>query len=195
MPVTLDDIERAVFGVPVLRFGRIDNEAAVITGARTELLLADLMANGAIDAILRFAAFLLRRIERKMRKDLPEPAMQLGFVARNGHVANGAFVFDIGARVRMVDGFAARAGLPIRIARGVGHHAGAPVEADGNIAPGPSGQAVMAGDAAIGSLESHFRFVFGCARCLREQNGGEEAKVRPHHQPSVSLPSCQSQRT
>src|ERR1700722_9945392 len=59
----------------------------------------------------------------------------------------------------MIDTFTANASLPIRIARGIGHDTGAPVEADGNIFAGGSDKAVVAGPAAVGSLKLRLQVV------------------------------------
>src|ERR1700722_9940718 len=59
----------------------------------------------------------------------------------------------------MIDTFTANAGLPVRIARGIGHDAGAPVEADGNIFAGRSNKAVVACQTAVGSLKFRLQVV------------------------------------
>src|SRR6266481_7827746 len=88
-----------------------------------------------------------------MRENGAKLAFYFRFVAGDGHVAGGAFVFDGGFGFGMVDAFAAHAGLPVRIARGVGHDAAAPVDADGDVFAGGSHEAVVASEAAVGSVE------------------------------------------
>ena len=90
----------------------------------------------------------LPRSNGRCAKTSPSPPAQLGFVARHRHVADGALVLDVRGRGRMVDGFAAHAGLPVGIAR-IRHHAGAPVEADRDVLAGRRGEAVVAGDATV----------------------------------------------
>src|SRR3984893_16651329 len=88
-----------------------------------------------------------------MREDFNFVAFYFCFIAGPGHVASGALVFNHCLRLWVVDIFAANTGLPVRIARGIGHDAGTPVEADGNIFARGSGKVVVTRQAAVGSLK------------------------------------------
>ena len=68
---------------------------------------------------------------------------------------------------------APHAGLPVRVARGVGHHRGAPVETDRDVLARGCRQAVVAGDAPVGGLEMR----------SRRLPGGRGAPGRPRQPP------------
>ena len=110
----------------------------------------------------------------------------------------------------MVDRFAAHARLPVRVARGVGHHARAPVEADRDVFAGRRGQAVVAGDAAVGGLKMRAEGDVWFLRLRRlpasrradapttpmseqqRQRRADELDHRRVYQPSFKLPSAKS---
>ncbi len=120
----------------------------------------------------------------------------------------------------MIDGFAPHASHPVRIATGVGHHAGPPVDADRDVLAGRSGDAVVAGDAAVRCLKMRavvfVRVDVGRrglpgprvlwrlrARHLNDGDREHERKKPAHgpehamlpYQPWVRLPSAQSHST
>src|SRR6516225_8305954 len=86
----------AVFVVIVFQGRRINDEVADVAFRCAQALRADLMADGAGDAIFGGSIVLLVGTERKMGEDLTQLAMQLGFVSRNRHVADRTFILDTG---------------------------------------------------------------------------------------------------
>ena len=126
------------------------------------------------------AFFFGSRSKGRCANTSPSSSLHFCLVARDGHVARGAFVFDHRFGFWMIDAFAAHAGLPVRIARGIGHDAGAPVEADGDVFARRSGQAVVTCQAAVGSLELWFRCGLFCPSGLparMESKSSASAKV------------------
>src|SRR5262245_24649592 len=77
------DLVGTIFGTQPLSVWRVDHEATDETFGRTELVLADLMAERTGDAIGSEAACGIVGIERKVRKDLAVTAVLLRVIA--GH--------------------------------------------------------------------------------------------------------------
>jgi len=72
----------------------------------------------------------------------------------------------------VIDVFAAHAGLPIGIARRIGHDACAPVKSDRDILTRRIRESIVAGETTVGGVEVRLEnFVFG--RTLRKQSRGE----------------------
>ncbi len=88
-----------------------------------------------------------------MREDLALLAAELRLIARDRHVTDGALIFDVRLRFGMIDNLAANASLPVRVARGVSHHTGAPLKPYGDIGARSGDEAVMTGKAAVRGLE------------------------------------------
>src|SRR5439155_2641388 len=93
------------------------------------------------------------RVGRKVREGFPCAAGQPGFVSHHRHVADGALVLDEPGSGGVIDGFPPYARHPIRIAAGIGHHAGSPVDTDRDVLSGGSGDSVVAGEALIRRLK------------------------------------------
>src|SRR5438128_485782 len=144
------DLERAVLGTRVRILRRLDNEAAVEALRRTEPVFTYLMAHGARYAVGRLPSLFVVGGERQMREYLSAFAAQLRLVPRDRHVADRAVVLDRCRRFRVIDRLAPDACLPVRIARRIRHHAGAPVEPDRHVLARRRHQAVMAREAAVG---------------------------------------------
>ena len=95
-------------------------------------------------------AFLRVGPNGKMAEDLSRPGVGSRGSARHRHVAGGARVFDLRTRRRMIERFAPHGGLPVRIARRVGHHRPAPVGPDGHVFASRSRQSVVTRKAGVG---------------------------------------------
>src|SRR5262249_21464230 len=67
--------------------GRAHEKSAVEALALAEILGRDLMTDGTGDPVFRIGVLLRIFIEGNVREDLPQLALELGFVARHGHVA------------------------------------------------------------------------------------------------------------
>ena len=87
------------------------------------------------------------------------------------HVARGALVLNRRCGRGVVDGLAADAGLPVRIASGVGHDACTPGRADGNVLAFGGLEIVMATIAMAGK---------GKGRLLRAQSAGGAIMTETH---------------
>src|SRR5579883_1416638 len=107
---TVFDMKRPVLAVFIGAGRRVDDESAVETLARAELLAPDLMTDSAGYAIFGLSALLLIRLERQMRKNFAQLAFELRSIARHRHMAHRAFIFDLGLRAAVIDGLAAHAG-------------------------------------------------------------------------------------
>ena len=116
------------------RLRDIEDVAASEASWRAEPLAGDLVTDGARHTIgrkcVRDAATIARR---EMLEYASESAGRSGRVGRHRHVADGAFVFDSGRVLRVVDRLPPNGGQPIGIARGVRHHRGAPAHANGDV--------------------------------------------------------------
>src|SRR5258708_26592481 len=93
------------------------------------------------------------RIKWKMREDLSLAVLGLGLQMNDGHVADRAFVLDYRLRLRMIERFAPHTSLPVWIAGRIRHHAGAPIEADGDVLAGFRFHSIVAGNAAVRGMK------------------------------------------
>src|SRR5690242_2926011 len=125
--------KRTVFRMGSGRSRGFDHKSAIETLPSSQLFPADLVTHRAGHAILSRSRFFGVSLERQMGEDLTFAALPFCLVVRHGHVASGADVFDIGARFRMVDRFSPYTALPIRVTRRIRHHAGTPIESNGDI--------------------------------------------------------------
>ena len=102
----------------VLGRGLLHHEAAGEALLGAQILTADLMAHGAGHAVLCLRAFAIAMLAKRQEGEhLALFAPRFRLVARDRHVANGALVLHLSAHLRMIEGFAANAGLPVGIAR------------------------------------------------------------------------------
>src|SRR5579884_1653200 len=79
----LRNVEWPVFGPHPGRFLRLEHESAVETLPGPQLLLADLMADRAIHAILRLFAFFRFGVERQMRENLAFASLFMRQITRH----------------------------------------------------------------------------------------------------------------
>src|SRR6266849_6784180 len=98
-------------------------------------------------------------------------------------MADGALVLDMAGCLRMIDRFAANAGLPVRVARGVGHHAGPPVDPDRNILSRWSRELVMTGNASVGRLKTRLHVTLWRTHRHRYDQD-QNPRTNCHYQPS-----------
>src|SRR6266481_3302156 len=109
----------------------------------------------------------------------------------------------------MIDRFAPDAPLPVRVARRISHHAGTPIEADGDVLTGGSHESIVTSHAAVGGpktwscsgrpsgalIAATHRFWRPRQQTQQKDRDNKRiADLSSHHQPSFSLPSAQSQR-
>src|SRR5664279_3609624 len=99
--MSLVDLERTVFRMLSLRLRSIDHKVPAETLLSAELLVAHLVANRTRHSVLRLLRAI--RIHREEGEDLALLTLQLGFIARDRHVADGAVVFHLVLRFGMVD--------------------------------------------------------------------------------------------
>ena len=92
---SLLNVKGAVLGMSAVCVRPMHHETAVIALARTQLVFRDLVTNRAGNAIRRLAVFRIVGVDGKMCEDLAGLAAQLCFIARNRHVTDRAFVFDM----------------------------------------------------------------------------------------------------
>src|SRR6266404_3920387 len=149
------DTKRPILRVLALRCRRINHKSAIEAFGCAELFIRDLMAHRASHAIFGFSIRLVVRIKWKMRKNLSLAALQPRQKARNGHMANRAFVLYRSHRFWMIDRLAPHASLPIGIARRIRHNAGTPIEPDGNILTRRRHDSILTSQAAVRSLKAH----------------------------------------
>src|SRR5580704_201389 len=147
------DNERPMLGPPIRRLRRVDYEIADVTGWSAKVLFGDLVTHRAGDAVRRFCIVLLIRIEWKAGEDIHLLLLRVCVEVRHGHVAMRTFVLDLRCRRWMVNRLPPHASLPVRIARGVGHDACAPIEPDGIVCSRLRFHAVVASHAAVGCLK------------------------------------------
>ena len=184
--------------------GAGDDDVADIGGGCAEAVGLDLMADGAGDAVGSGRVVFAIELERKTGEDGCFAVLRFIHQVLHGHVADGALVLDGRGGLGVIEGFAAHASLPVGITRGVGHDAGTPLKADGDVLAFAGLHAVVAGDAAVGGAE-HIRRVG--LRGLHTGNAGqdegegerggsgcEQGQASSHFHPSQNLPSAQSQR-
>src|ERR1044071_258351 len=122
------NLDRAVLNSTAVRAGTVDDEAAVETFASADLFPGDLVTDGAGDPVGGLTMLGVVGTNGEMRENFALFAAELRFIARDRHMADGALVFNARLRFGMIDNFAANASLPVRVAGGVGHNAGAPVK-------------------------------------------------------------------
>src|SRR6185312_920323 len=67
--VTLHNLEGAVLWMPFLEVRGVNDESAIETRPRSELLFSNLVAHGAIHAIFGLKVLFLILVKRQMRKD------------------------------------------------------------------------------------------------------------------------------
>src|SRR5947209_5450355 len=134
MRQSIGNSEGTKLRVVVLRRGRLYEEAAIEAGFLSEVLGTYLVTHRARDTIFRGG---IPGIVAKgeVGEHLPELALFLLLEARGRHMTIGASVLDLRLLSWMIHVLAANAGLPIRIAGGVTHDAGAPIETDRDILP------------------------------------------------------------
>ena len=102
--------------------------------ARAEAIGGNLMAERAGDAVGGQPCSLpAARPTADARTPAPRPPAARRRGARHRHVTDRALVLDRVGRRRVVDGLAAHRRLPVRIARRVRHHRGAPGRADRDV--------------------------------------------------------------
>src|SRR6476660_2283635 len=183
--LTRVDLKRSELGMIVGRSRCSNQKPATKALALAEILRRDLMADGASHTVLGVGVLLRVFVERNVSEDLAKLSVQLCPVARHRHVAIGAGVLDLRFGFGMVHVLAPNAGLPVRIARGIRHYAGAPVEPDGDIFPRRSNQAVVTGKAAVGGMKlllEIFVLIGGTGVCSNAEHHSEDKKSHaPHH--------------
>jgi hypothetical protein len=124
------DLVGAIFRSLTSWFRRIHHETTDEAVASPELVLGDLMAQRARDAVGGEPVPVLAGVERQMSEDPPFMACHLGLKASHGHVTDAALVLNRRAGLGMIDGFTSHSGLPVRITAGIGHHRRTPIESD-----------------------------------------------------------------
>jgi hypothetical protein len=97
--------------------------------------------------------------DREMREYLALAASCPRNPLGHRHVTRGTFVLDGRRMLRMIDNFAANARLPVRVARGIGHHRRAPCRPDGNILSRWGCQVVVTRHTVLGVREKRERLV------------------------------------
>ena len=114
----------------------------------------DLVADGTGNAVGRLhIASVVVLVQRQVGEHLRFPPFGFGEKMGNGHVAGRTLVLNLRARFGVIDGLAPHTALPVRIARRVGHYAGAPFKADGDVFAALGLQLVVTGNAPIGGAE------------------------------------------
>jgi hypothetical protein len=141
--------------------GRDDDEVATIRRGRAQASGFNLMADRAGDAIGGGSVLWVIGAERQSREYFGLAVLGLIDERLQRYVAASAFVLDDSARFGVVETLAAHTALPVGIARGVGHDARAPLEADGHVFTIGSLELVVAVGAALGGAE----VVGGAMRC------------------------------
>src|SRR6266576_6734493 len=86
--------EGTVFRAIIFAVGRIDHKSAVEALPSAQLFLSYLVTHGTGNAVFCGSIFLRIVVERKMRENLAQAALQLRLITRDGHVAVGAPIFD-----------------------------------------------------------------------------------------------------
>src|SRR5205823_6273260 len=145
--------ERAVLRPKTFLVRGLDHKSPDETLSRAELVFGDLMTERTGHAVRRQPVAGLFRIEWQMRENLAFAAAELRFPARHRHVADGALVLDRCPRFGMIHALATHRALPVGVPRGVCHHARPPVETDRDVLARGCREPVVAGNAAVGSLE------------------------------------------
>ncbi len=133
--------------------GAADDEAADESLPRPQLILGNLVAEGAGHPVLRQRVPGVSRDEPQVGEDRPLSPRLRRLVARHRHVADRAFVLDPPLGRRVLHRFAPDARLPVGIPRRVGHHCRPPGEPHGNIFPAPCREVIVARQAAVGGLK------------------------------------------
>ncbi len=102
-------------------FARRDDISAREARRSAEVLIGDLMAERAGDAIVRelVGAIAARRLTGRCAKTSPFGAPHARFGARHRHMARRALILDGAGERRVVEHFPSYAGLPVRIAGGL----------------------------------------------------------------------------
>ena len=177
--VSLVDLERTK---DVTRAGRgflVDLEPPDETFPLAQILVGDLMTDRAGHAIVRQPIVALAQVRRQVGERFPFAAGQPGFVPHHRHVADGAFVLDERGSGGVIAELAPHTGHPVRIAAGVGHHAGPPVGADRDVLAGRRRDAVVAGKTAIRGLKMR-AVVFVGGNVARRHLSGRSGLLRLH---------------
>src|SRR5215471_3676124 len=180
---------------------RINYEVADKAGSSAEILFGNLVTNRTGDAICGFGITSLVRIKGEMRKDFLLFSSGKGFVVRHRHVAARTFVLNVCAGARMVNCLSPNAGLPVGITRRVGHYAGTPVDANGEVLACFRFHTVVTCNAPVRGLKKRrrVRMVVATVRQTRKdskqqyQNRDRTPVTLRHYHPLVNFPSAQSQ--
>ena len=129
---------------------RVDHVAAREAFWRAEPIGQNLVTDGARHTIGREQIRLVPAlIERQVLEDLRGLSRRALRRVRHRHVAHRTLVLDGRGGVGVVEDFAPHGGLPVRVARRVRHHRGAPRCADRNVLAARGRQPVVAGDAVL----------------------------------------------
>ena len=121
---------------------------------RAQAIRRDLMTHRARHAVGGERAVAVgAALDGKVREHLAFAAVGVRLCARHRHVAGRALVLDRALLERVIDGFAPHRRLPVRVARRVRHHRGAPRDADRHVFAAGRHQAVVARHALGGGRE------------------------------------------
>src|ERR1700716_695438 len=189
------DSEGTVLRTLVIAVGSIDGESAIEALARAQLFFRDLMTHRAGDAVFGGSVVLVVRIKWEMCEDLRLAVLGLCLQVNDGHVAYRALVFDHRFRLGMIERLAAHTALPVRIARRIRHHTGAPIEADGNVLTRFRSHSIVAGNAPVRGMKLGLQGTLPRAASHKNRRGEQYPCNRncvpdmfAHYQPSVNLP-------
>src|SRR5215472_4142119 len=138
-----------------------------------------------------------------MRKHLALCPFPLRLEMTNGHVTGGALVLNRRLGLGVIHAFAPDAALPIGVAGRISHHAGTPIETDGDVFTGRRDESIVTSQAAVRGPKTRGGRALPFARSSvtaqqawrpRQQSQHDKQIPKPfaHHQPSFSLPSAQS---
>ena len=171
-----------------------DDVASGEAGCRAEILIGNLMAHGARDAVVgetigptAFAS------DGQVIEDASLRTVDTRLCSRHRHVARRATVLNRLCRRGVIGHFPPHAGLPVRIARRIGHHRRPPARADRHVFSRRRAQAVVARHALIRGRENfRMRIALTTHRGHRDHGGyGDETKEARYH-PEKNPPSNQS---
>ena len=117
---------------------------------RAEIPIGNLMAHRTRDAVLRKSIGSIAFVcDGQVIEYRPFGTVEPRLGARHRHMARRAFILNRVCRGRVIEHFPAHRRLPVRIARRIGHHRGAPARTDRDILARRCAQAVMTRHALI----------------------------------------------